>query len=515
MSYATASPPERLSLAEARVAVFREQYGYEALDLAAHAAFPLTLTTELVYCLRENFLSQECPWYAAADVLLSGLCNPIGHDLYEMEGETRNYLLRYLTEVFGESRLDKLEEFMLAYIQQQIVIEKSERPRVLGDRPHWTALAYLRPNGSADTVRAIQQELQKLALADDPKERFRMAALVESYADLLSEAGFKPLLVQWAKQVAENQPINQQAAELTALTDAGFPLKPTEEVATISFEGDKSTDENELQPIEFETVVVRSDGQIIHGWLRQGWQFIEPLLKPSPPLEMVAIPGGGFLMGSTDDNAEAYNREKPQHQVTVAPFFMSKYPITQAQWMAIVRWAGEKTDLKVDPALFKGMNRPVERVSWYDAKKFCQLLSSYTGRKYRLPTEAEWEYACRAETTTAYCFGETLTSELANYEKNVGETTPVDQFYPNPFGLYDMHGNVYEWCLDHWHENYNGAPTDGTAWLTSDESLFRVLRGGSWIDFPWDCRSAFRYISIPDARIIYSGFRVMCEAQRT
>ena len=152
-------------------------------------------------------------------------------------------------------------------------------------------------------------------------------------------------------------------------------------------------------------------------------------------------------------------------------------------------------ELKADPSRFKGDNRPVEQVTWFDAVEFCQRLSQYTKRNYRLPSEAEWEYACRAGTTTPFHFGETITSELANYNaestygdapkgESRGETTEVGSFgVANGFGLYDMHGNVYEWCADQYHDNYEGAPTDGSAWIeeiNDNDNHSRLLRGGSW-----------------------------------
>ena len=173
-------------------------------------------------------------------------------------------------------------------------------------------------------------------------------------------------------------------------------------------------------------------------------------------------------------------------------------------------------------------------MSWDDAVEFCNRLSAYTGRDYRLPSEAEWEYACRAKTVTPFHFGQTITPELANYFSSVayrnaptaespGRTTPIGQYPPNTFGLYDMHGTVWEWCLDHWHGNYEGAPTDGTAWLDKDKSqeegATHVLRGGSWAFNPRNCRSAYRNFSRSD--ILYDnlsrdvGFRVVCAAPGT
>ena len=256
-------------------------------------------------------------------------------------------------------------------------------------------------------------------------------------------------------------------------------------------------------------------------------------------LDMVAIPGGTFTMGSPSDEIYSFDDEHLQHQVTVPPFFMGKYPITQAQWQAIA----SRTDLKVerdldlDPSHFKDLSkrgesptrwdRPVERINWYDAVEFCARLSKLTGREYRLPSEAEWEYACRAGTTTPFYFGETITGELANYNAAYTyageaegeyreETTPVGQFPPNAFGLYDMHGNVWEWCADTWHDNYDGAPTDGSAWIENGDDNCSPLRGGSWGNNPYNCRSAIRNNSIRrEYRNNNYGFRVVCVFGRT
>jgi len=234
-------------------------------------------------------------------------------------------------------------------------------------------------------------------------------------------------------------------------------------------------------------------------------------------LESVYIPGGSFQMGSTE-----YDDEKPLHQVTIKPFYLGKYPVTQAQWQAV---------MGNNPSRFKGENRPVEKVSWYDAVEFCQKLSALTGETYRLPSEAEWEYACRAGTTTPFYFGETITSDLVNSNGNYPygsgpkgryrkETTEVGLFPPNAFGLYDMHGNVSEWCEDTFHDNYQGAPTDGSVW---EGGKGLVRRGGSW-EHKADgyhsdsgrtdsCRSASRDLNDPNMKLGRVGFRVVCVAR--
>jgi formylglycine-generating enzyme required for sulfatase activity len=252
-------------------------------------------------------------------------------------------------------------------------------------------------------------------------------------------------------------------------------------------------------------------------------------------LEMVAIPGGTFTMGTEDEEIERlvkkfdwqyFSREKPQHQVTLPSFYMGKYPITQAQWQAIAATAKIDIDLETNPSNFTGNELPVERVTWYQATEFCKRLSRETKQEYRLPSEAEWEYACRAGTTTPFYFGETITGKLANHNASNTyadepkgeyrkETTPVGQFPPNAFGLYDMHGNVWEWCADTWHDNYDGAPRDGSVWTKNGNDNRSPLRGGSWCNDPDCCRSAFRFDSFRPGIHYDYGFRVVCGARRT
>ena len=259
-------------------------------------------------------------------------------------------------------------------------------------------------------------------------------------------------------------------------------------------------------------------------------QHIEPLSLEAGaiPLGLIWIPGGDFMMGSPGEEGD-YDDEKPQHLVTVPSFAMGRYPITQAQWRAVAEFPKQEHDLDPDPSRFKGPNHPVEQVSWEDAVEFCVRLAAQTGHPYRLPTEAEWEYACRAGTTTPFHFGETLSPEVANYDcsktygpqgvkgEPIGQTTPVDHYtITNPFGLSDMHGNVWEWCQDDWHGNYQGAPEDGSAWLEQNNStISKIRRGGSWFHGPWSCRSAFRSYISRGYRTYYLGFRVACPAPRT
>jgi formylglycine-generating enzyme required for sulfatase activity len=278
-----------------------------------------------------------------------------------------------------------------------------------------------------------------------------------------------------------------------------------------------------LERFEF-TIATLARNPDTNGWEieRQksyGSCFIEKL-PAKHSLKMVTIPGGKFMMGAKSTEPGRYNRESPQHDVTVTPFFIGAYPVTQKEWQIVANLPQIELKLNSNPSRFKGANRPVERVSWHEAVEFCARLSAFTGRQYRLPSEAEWEYACRAGTTTPFHFGETITSELANYRArsvyNGGpkgeyrqETTEINHFgIANAFGLSDMHGNVREWCQDHWHDNYEGAPMDGSAWIDGGNADRRVLRGGSWDYNPELCRSAYRYHFEPDAINDSLGFRV-------
>ena len=212
---------------------------------------------------------------------------------------------------------------------------------------------------------------------------------------------------------------------------------------------------------------------------------------------------------------------------------MGRYSITQAQWRVVAGWEQVERELEPDPSQFKEdyeeisrWQRPVEQVSWEEAKEFCARLSRFTEREYRLPTEAEWEYAARAGTETPFHFGESISTDLANYDGNYkygkgvkGEyrkqTTPVGYFkVANNFGLSDMHGNVWEWCEDDWQENYDGAPKDGSAWVEGDSNL-KVIRGGSWDYHPNACRSASRFRLYRDYRYNNVGCRVVCASPRT
>ena len=229
-----------------------------------------------------------------------------------------------------------------------------------------------------------------------------------------------------------------------------------------------------------------------------------PTLTNSIGMEFVLIPAGEFKMGSPSGEKGRISDEGPVHTVTIEKaYYLGKYEVTQEQWREV---------MSSNPSYFEGDNQPVEKVSWNDIQEFIKKLNEREGtNKYRLPSEAEWEYAARAGTTTRYSFGddESELGDYAWYKDNSGSKThPVGQKLPNPWGLYDMHGNVWEWVQDYWYHNYDGAPTDGSAWEDGSSSSC-VLRGGCWNYEAWGCRSANRGGTDPGSRFNLFGFRLL------
>ncbi|MDQ2098429.1 MAG: bifunctional serine/threonine-protein kinase/formylglycine-generating enzyme family protein [Tychonema bourrellyi B0820] len=331
----------------------------------------------------------------------------------------------------------------------------------------------------------------------------------ENWQQYLKNPIDKGLALILSKLLAKDIVQRYQSAE-EVLTD--FQRQSTPTPTPTPTPAPISTPTLTLQRFDFEVATVNARGNITNRQRHQA-QFFRENLGGSATLDMVAIPGGSFVMGSPSTEAERSSDEGPQRTVTVAPFFMGKYPVTQAQYQALM--GNNPSHFK---GFFKSKQLPVEQVSWDEAVEFCRKLTQKTGKTYRLPSEAEWEYACRAGTTTPFYFGETITPDLVNYDGNYPygaapkglyrqQTTDVGSFPPNSFGLYDMHGNVWEWCSDKWHDNYSGAPTDGSSWETGTDNK-RVLRGGSWYFNAVYCRGASRYCLSADDRWRHGGFRV-------
>jgi formylglycine-generating enzyme required for sulfatase activity len=276
-----------------------------------------------------------------------------------------------------------------------------------------------------------------------------------------------------------------------------------------------------LQVFEFDTVTHDASGKVTSRRSVLAQSYTEDL-GGGVRLEMVLIPAGTFLMGSSANEKGRTLMEGPQHRVTVSKFYASKFEVTQAQWRAVASLPKIDRELSTETSYFKGDNLPVEQVTWNDAIEFCKRLSKKTSRVYRLPSEAQWEYAARAGDASApFAFGETITPDVVNYNgnypyagtakgTNLGKTLAVGSLgVANAFGLYDMHGNVEEWCLDNWHDSYDGAPNDGSAWTSGGDPEYQVLRGGSWYSSASYCRSALRNWLGPQYSFSGIGFRVV------
>ncbi|BAQ65951.1 bifunctional serine/threonine-protein kinase/formylglycine-generating enzyme family protein [Geminocystis sp. NIES-3709] len=280
-----------------------------------------------------------------------------------------------------------------------------------------------------------------------------------------------------------------------------------------------------IETFEFETISIEPEKKLFglmsslkKNTITKNGQFFVEYLGEGVNLDMVFIPSGSFMMGSNNNEVGRDKDENPVHLVNLNSFYISKYPITQLQWRTISSFPKAGRPVKNNPSAFKGDNLPVEKVSWLDAQEFCKRLTKYTNRNYRLPTESEWEYACRGNTKSAFFFGDTIAPDIVNYDgrndhkkgKFDKKTTPVDSFYPNPFGLYDVHGNVWEWCEDHYTNNYVHTPKDGSAYNATMSNQPRVVRGGSWSLSSQYCRSAKRSSYAADSNYNFIGFRVVC-----
>ncbi|GGA12071.1 formylglycine-generating enzyme family protein [Okeania sp. KiyG1] len=476
--------------AEKRVNRFRKNASPVARKLASLLSAAPTICLPVVRIIQAGFLPQGQPIHIA-EVFLGGLLKP----MIEITPDTNSEQVEY------------------QFVDEEI------RQILLKDAP---------VSDSQQVFDAVSQYVEKhfgksikdfVALLKSPgNDGEDVPPFAEIAFDILKQLG--------GDYTAFVEEVENSGSRGTQLPTPNYEFEAN--IATIVFEDE----EEKLQQWEFQTPTVNRRGEIIKRTTHTAFYFTETL-GDKVGLEMVAIPGGTFTMGSSESEKGSRDNERPQHDVTVPPFFMGKYPVTQGQWRAIASRKDLKVnlDLNPDPSKFKepckGINRwqrPVEQVNWYEAVEFCERLSKLTGRNYRLPSEAEWEYACRAGTTTPFYFGETITGEFANYrasetygDEQKGEykqeTIPVDQFPPNVFGLYDMHGNVWEWCADDWHDNYENAPTDGNTWVDSNDKkeLYSVLRGGSWFNLPNICRSAYRLIFLRrDLHYDLIGFRIVC-----
>ena len=495
----------------------------------------------IIYLLQETMLRDSTPLHMA-EVFMSGLVqrddetslngtdesHRTAHKVYEFVPHVRELLSSSVTAKTAEVVLNRVSQYIGNRLGKSIY--------------SFTALLMLEQELGEDGGTELLQfaQITKQVLK-------RMGGGYAALVEALEEPVVSPPSVGHSPQPpADYPPLNVLNFKTARFVDPGaeigednFPPIYREEFTTtaITVEPEDAPQPTDLQPFEFTVATIQRSTvarQVHPAWVIQRQQqsahhFFEPLtITGDVLLEMVSIPGGTFLMGSPENEPNRSSQESPHHEVTVEPFFMGRYPITQIQWQFVAELMPRvNRELRPSPSRFSGSTRPVERVSWDEAVEFCARLSAHTRRTYRLPSEAEWEYACRAGTTTPFHFGETITPELANYDGtktyndgSKGEyrksTTSVEHFeIANPFGLCDMHGNVFEWCQDYWHSNYEGAPTDGSAWLSANKDASRVRRGGSWNDIPVNCRSAYRSFNNPRDPYNLIGFRIVCSSPRT
>jgi formylglycine-generating enzyme required for sulfatase activity len=545
---------------------FEQRFDLAHRKLAQYAALALVLTPELVSYLRDRFLRKVLPWVAEADVLLSDLCRPVGYEQYAMEPAVRSQLIQEL-EAEHPEQVELIAQILLSYIQRLRETRHSFFSPLEQRNQQWSAMCFIAAHRGAvaEQVKAAFESVIEGIEGEEPQAAISGRSVLEQLVMIMEELAPRlveyPELIRQAEQVtiALEDARSNNTRSLTQLirgeaksenkmgtTDhapeiADYPALETFDIETVTIDETVTDEASIYSQFEFQvaTIEVRESEPglvrrvlrrsnkpeiVIHKRSASAWQVVEPLGE-GLDLEMVVIPGGKFLMGSPEDELDSYSDEQPQHEVIVPEFWMGKYPITQWQWHFVAGLPQVNRKIDRDPANFKEDRRPIEQVSWWDAVEFCDRLSKLTGRIYRLPSEAEWEYACRAGTTDPFHFGETIDALVANYaarkiygKGRAGEyreqTNIVDSFeVANAFGLFDMHGNVWEWCADHWHDNYEGAPINGSAWLTDNENASRVRRGGSWIYHPRRSRSAARAPVSPVNRDNHVGFRIMSSPQ--
>ncbi|MGJ5674344.1 MAG: SUMF1/EgtB/PvdO family nonheme iron enzyme [Nostochopsis sp.] len=392
-------------------------------------------------------------------------------------------------------------------------IVQKENTRLAWAKKIWTALQLAQEQLKQAQIQVEQanQRASQISLQFEQSYQER-SALTET----LHKQEAKLTLLQ-----EQLQQSTREMAQLRTELDGMKQERKHKHTIVPHFQLQKASSSIKVQEFSFEVVALNNWGQPITCSINKA-QYFQEHLGNNLFVDMVYIPGGTFLMGSPEDELDRESNEGPQHPVALQPFYVSRFPITQAQWKVIAQLPQINRYLNPDPSNFKHSDIPVEKVCWYDAIEFCARLSQLTGHSYRLPSEAEWEFACRAGTTTPFHFGETITSNLANYDGSYiygsgtegpyrQQTTPVGCFQiANAFGLSDLHGNVWEWCADSWYENYQDAPSDGSIWQFDKSNNCHVLRGGAWYCLPTLCRSAQRHWDQADHAGSGTGFRVVC-----
>ena len=557
--------------AQWKVDRFVRQFEPGYRSLVQLAAVPIVLTPELVSYLRGQFLP-KLTWVAEADLLLSELCRSVGYERYVMDSGVQAIALQEL-EARSPEQVEDIARLLVGYMQHLARVNPYLTDR---QRKHqqWAAMLCV-AEMREEAIGQIALEFEIYAGMIAQSESFGagrselawLATIVQELSPrLLEYSGLVKLAVTISEAVREPEKIDRsrlQERYAVGERELSFPVGLLGNQGDINhfslcfwdidinflrYRYSELSNVNNivppLQTFEFETVTI--DEGAINEIERDKNLFLTKKNEPESliskdkeqaagyidcidnetSIEMIAIPKGEFLMGAPESELESSSSERPQHLVMVPGFWMGRCPVTQAQWSAVAKFPQVDIELQENPSHFRGSDLPVEQVSWNEAIEFCARLSISTGREYCLPSEAQWEYACRSGTTTRFHFGEMIDSELINYDakgkdfsgygNNVGDeyregTTPVMTFPANSFGLCDMHGNVWEWCMDRWHSNYENAPDDGSAWLRENESAQapRVLRGGSWLSEMYFCRSSHRDRYTAGYRGSDVGFRIV------
>ena len=514
-------PPAKAAANEAPLQVFTDFATPQAKELLRLLAAAPVLTLPVMRMVKTALMVSDKTPMAMAEVLVSGVLERLAP-----QGQSDKELLVEQWQFdFGPGIRERLLEVNSAYDTVTVLNAVTKLVEARWNRFNLETSFQAFLSNPTILPPAGLEGLQGFAeVAANIIER--LGGEYVKFADDLRRGGQKVRADLWPDHQFSFAELEDEAARILRIP----------EIESFSFQ-EASLQPIKLVPFHFNTT--RLEGNTRIDEQAENYGYKEQLQQDSEVcLEMLHIPAGRFTMGSPPDEPERHKDEGPQHEVELRDFFLSRTPISQAQWLVVAGWQplpGEETwlrELHPDPVSklndaerFLGHQRPVVNVSWKEAMEFCRRLSLRTGKHYTLPSEAQWEYACRAKTITPFHFGETISPELANYNGNYTygdgqkggyreQTTDADSFPANAWGLHDMHGNVWEWCADHWHSNYNKAPADGSPWINDKSNdSGRLLRGGSWSDLPGGCRSACRGFRHPDGRRSEMGFRVCCLPQ--
>ncbi|MCP4698523.1 MAG: formylglycine-generating enzyme family protein [Gammaproteobacteria bacterium] len=458
-----------------QVLAYEQKFGSGHFNLACHAAFAFILSPELLNLIHLNFLDDEnIPWTAEADVLLSPLCHPVGEDLFQFDPAVRQVLLVELENHCGWLRLFDLANFLIDYLHEK-PSQNSESEEI----HRWLARAYIEPDKVIQELNSWLTGASAAPAVSDREtlaEQIRFTHIVEITSDVLEQSGSE----LYPQMISRSRELVQRIYRVP-----GTVQKPESKQ-----EQRPKRKQNLEEPAEKVTAG-------LHDYLSDG-----KTLGPA----MVYLPEGSFRMGSPEGKRGWFEEGSPEHEVALSSFSVGQYPVTFEEYD---RFCADAKRKKPDDRKWGRARRPVIHVSWEDARAYCKWLSRQTGQNYRLLTEAEWEYACRAETQTRYSFGdeEGELGEYAWYDKNSGrQTHPAGEKKPSAWKLYDMHGNVWEWVNDYWADNYSSEPQTDPKGPNTGSS--RVIRGGSWDITARICRSAMRGRNDPGGRDSSLGFRL-------